>query len=128
MKCIRIITVLLMMTLAVSPALAASCAVSCTSKTVMSALSHDDMSTMKNCHEASNDKSTAQKNSTHNHNNQSDASHQSCTMGAGCHSSQATPTDSSSKCALIASTDISFPRFDSTEKSVDLSPPLKPPA
>ncbi|MEO7343983.1 MAG: hypothetical protein ABIU85_04015 [Methylotenera sp.] len=116
------------MTLAISPALAANCALSCTSKIVMSALSPDDMSTMKNCHEASNDKSSTLKDSTRNHTNQSDANHQSCTMGAGCHFSQATPTDSSSKYAFIASTIISFPKFDSNEKSVDLSPPLKPPA
>lgn len=133
MKCIRIITVFLMMTLAISPALAASCALSCTSKIVMSALSPDDMSTMKNCHKASSDKSSAlkdstPKDSTRNYTNQSDANHQSCAMGAGCHFSQATPTDSSSKYAFIASTIISFPKFDSNEKSVDLSPPLKPPA
>lgn len=122
MKYIRVITVLLSMTLAISPALAANCAASYASKTVMSAINPDDMSTMANCHEHANDKDA-----TSSHHDKS-GTHQSCPMNAGCHFSPALSTDTSFQHVLVAATTLLFPSFDSTEKSVDLSPPLKPPA
>lgn len=120
MKYIRILTVLLTMTLAISPALAANCAASCAAKTVMSAINPDDMSTMANCHEHANDKDAG-------HHDKS-GTHQSCPMSAGCHFSQALSTDTSLQHVFVAATALLFPNFDSTDKSVDLSPPLKPPA
>ena len=58
----------------------------------------------------------------------SNTERKSCLMGAGCNFSLATPIGLSSKYVLINLSSIAFPRFDSSEKSVDLSPPLKPPA
>jgi hypothetical protein len=58
----------------------------------------------------------------------SNIEHKSCSMGAGCNFSQATPIDLSSKFVFIDLTSISFPKFKSSEKSAELSPPIKPPA
>ncbi|MBC7697046.1 MAG: hypothetical protein H7Z70_01625 [Bacteroidia bacterium] len=127
MKYIRILTVFLMMTLAISPVLAANCAATCASKTVMSTISNGndaDMSTMMHCHKNLTSKTAA----NNQHHDKSDASHQTCPMGAGCHFAQATPTNTNIKHVLVTASAVSFPSFDSTEKSVDLSPPLKPPA
>ncbi len=113
--------VVLILALTTSPAFAAICATSCASKSIMSAVNPDGMSTMMNCH----------KGVVHTKTTSTDKSgieHKSCAMGAGCHFSQATPIDSSSSYAFIDSIPASFPRFDVSEKSVDLSPPLKPPA
>lgn len=124
MKFIRIITAILILALTTSPTLASMCATNCASESVMSAMNPDDMSTMTNCHEGSMSKDASKSNTEH----QSTAEHKSCTMGAGCNVAQAVPIDLSSKYALIDSFTVSFPYFYTSEKSVDLSPPLKPPA
>ena len=119
MKFFRSIAMVLILALATSPALAAVCATSCASQAIMSSMHPDNMSGMKNCHEASMNKD---KNKTH-------TEHKSCAMGAGCNFTQVTPpVDLSTKEVFAISTVISFPRFDPSEKSIDLSPPLKPPA
>lgn len=118
MKHIRIIAIFLIMTLAASPALAAVCAASCASQSIMSSLHHDDMSGMKNCHESSKKQEQTKSNTEH----------KSCAMGAGCHFTQITPIESFTKYVFAELTATSFPRFVPSEKSVDLSPPLKPPA
>lgn len=131
MKYIRILTVFLLMTLAISPVLAANCAATCASKTVMSTISNGndaDMSTMMHCHENLTSKPAADNHHSDSHHDKSDASHKSCPMGVGCHFAQATPTNTNIKHVLVTVSVVSFPSFDSTEKSVDLSPPLKPPA
>ena len=100
MKYIRILTVYLIMTLAISPALAANCATSCTSKTVMSTLisssistvNPDDMSAMVNCHKDLSAKDATGIYPSDNHHDKSDSHHQSCSM-TGSHFSQATPAD-----------------------------------
>lgn len=125
MKPFRAIAMFLILVLASSPALAAICATSCASQTIMSSVHSDDMSGMKNCHEDSMNKNKSTPNSEHKSNNE----HKSCAMGAGCHFTQLTsPADLSSKYVFADSTTISFPRFTPFEKSIDLSPPLKPPA
>lgn len=119
MKFFRAIAMVLVLALASSPALAAICATSCASQAVMSMMHPDDMSGMVNCHEGSMNKDK----------NKASTEHKSCAMGAGCHFTQVTPPiDSSSKHAFADSIVISFPRFVPSEKSIDLSPPLKPPA
>ena len=126
----RTITLILILALATSPALAAVCATSCATESIMSTVNPDDISTMTNCHEG-----TMSHEGTMNHEGSMDkdktkstTEHNSCSMGAGCHFSQATSVDLSSKYALIDSSTISFPQFVTSKKSVDLSPPLKPPA
>lgn len=117
MKALRTIIMILIIVLISSPALASICATSFVAQSVMSSLHPDDMSEMKNCHEGPANK------------NKPSTKHQSCAMGSGCHFTQVTsPTDLSSKSILANSNSISFPRFVSLLKSVDLSPPLKPPA
>ncbi len=119
MKLFRHIAIVLILALASSPALAAVCATSCASQALMASFHSNSMSGMKNCQESSvnKDKST------------SDAEHKSCEMGAGCHFTQVTPiNDSSMQYAFAELSNISFPRFVPFEKSIDLSPPLKPPA
>lgn len=118
MKFFRSIAAILIFALATSPALAAICATSCASGSVMASIHVNNMDGMKNCHEGSMNKSQ-QKPGTE---------HKSCAMGAGCHFSQVTPVESSSKYFFAAIAAISFPGFTPSGKSVDLSPPLKPPA
>jgi hypothetical protein len=121
MKLFRTMTIMLIFALATGPALAAVCAVSCASKSIMTTVNADHMPTMMNCHEGA----------THKESTSSDKSgteYKSCSMGAGCHFAQATPVNSASKYVFINATSVSFPRFDPSEKSIDLSPPLKPPA
>ena len=119
MKLLREITIVLILALASSPALAAVCATSCASQVLMSSLHSDDMSGMKNCHKSSMKKDISTSN----------VEHKSCTMGAGCHFTQSTsPTAPSTMLKLVDSTPITFPKFVSSAKSIDLSPPLKPPA
>jgi hypothetical protein len=84
----------------------------------MSSANADDMSSMPNCHKASMKKEQSNPN----------VEHKQCSMGAGCNFSYATPIDLSSKFVLINLASISFPRFNASEKSADLSPPIKPPA
>ena len=108
----------LILVLVSSPALAAICATSCASESVMSSL-HDDMSKMQHCHEDSKSKDT----------NKSDVEQKSCAMGAGCHFTQVVfPFDALSKYIYTDSSTVSFPKFVPSGKSTDLSPPLKPPA
>lgn len=131
MKYLRILTVFLIMTLAINPVLAANCATTCVSKTVMSTISKGDdadMSTMMHCHENLTSKTSANNQHSDSHHDKSDASHQTCPMGAGCHFAQATPTNTNFKNMLVTASAVSFLSFDSTEKSINLSPPLKPPA
>jgi hypothetical protein len=118
MKLFRAISMVLIIALASSPALAAVCATSCASHSIMSALHSDNMAGMKNCHEGSMSKV----------NHKSSTGHKSCAMGAGCQFTQVTPIESSTRYVFATSAATSFPSFVPSEKSVDLSPPLKPPA
>lgn len=124
MKFIRTIAMILVLVLASSPALAAICATSCASQSTISSMNADNMSGMKHCHEDS-----VNKDSKRSSTEQSNTEHKSCAMGAGCHFTQVTtPIDLLSKHVFADVATISFPRFVSTAKSIDLSPPLKPPA
>jgi hypothetical protein len=119
MRFFRSIAAILILALVTTPALAAICATSCASQSILSVIQSDDnMSDMINCHDSSMKKSQTK----------SSSEHKPCAMGAGCHFTQATPADTASKYAFTDSTSASFPRFTPSEKSVDLSPPLKPPA
>ena len=115
---IRLISVILMLAIATSPAFAANCVTLCASQSVISSLHSDDMASMPNCHHSDMKK----------HASKSNVDHKSCAMGIGCNFAVVAPIDLSSKFALIDFPAVSFPRFNSPEKSVDLSPPLKPPA
>jgi hypothetical protein len=117
MKSFRAIAMILILALASSPALAAICATSCASHSIMSSMHADDMSGMKNCHESSMKKDKQQSNQ-----------HKSCAMGAGCNFTQVTSPITSQKLVFLDTLRASFPSFVPSEKSVDLSPPLKPPA
>ena len=119
MKFIRSIAMMLVLVLASSPALAAICATACAAQSAMSSLQSNDVSEMQHCHEGSMDA----------HTNNSDTEHKSCAMGAACHFTQViSEADSFSKYVFADSTSTSFPKFVPFEKSIDLSPPLKPPA
>ena len=119
MKSFRAIAMVLILTLASSPALAFHCATLFASDSVMTAMHSDsDMSGMKHCQEQGMKKDQSQ----------SDNEHKPCPMGAGCHFTQATPVSLITKNVFLDITKQSFPRFTPSEKSVDLSPPLKPPA
>lgn len=118
MKFFRAIAMTLILALASSPALAAICATNCASHAIISSMHADDMAGMKNCHEGSMSKEK-QKSSNE---------HKSCAMGAGCQFTQVTPIQSLTKYVFAASAAVAFPSFVPSEKSVDLSPPLKPPA
>ena len=119
MKFFRAIAMILILVLASSPALPAICATSCASPSMMTSMHVNDMAGMKNCHEGSINKDQSK----------SKAEHKSCAMGASCHFTQVTPPmNSSSKPAFVDSATVSFPRFVLSTKSIDLSPPLKPPA
>lgn len=119
MKLFRAITMVLILALASSPALAFHCATLFASDSVMTAL-HPDiaMSGMKHCQEEGVKKDHTE----------SDNDLKPCAMGAGCHFTQATPVSFTSKHLYLDLTKQSFPLFTPSEKSVDLSPPLKPPA
>lgn len=114
----RAIAIVLILALASTPVLAAICATSCVSHSIMSTMRSDSMSSMKNCHEASMSKDK----------HKSSNEHKSCAMGAGCKFTQVTPIESITQHFFAISATASFPSFVSSEKSVDLSPPLKPPA
>ena len=119
MKFFRAIAMVLILALASSPALAAICATSCASQSMMTSMHANDMAGMKNCHEGSMSKDQ----------NKSKTEHKSCAMGVSCHFSQVTPPfDASSKVVFVDSSTVSFPKFVLSSKSIDLSPPLKPPA
>jgi hypothetical protein len=77
------------------------------------------MAHMKNCHESKMSKDKQQK---YSHD------HKPCSIGAGCQYTQVTPIESSAKYVFAALPAVSFPSFTPSEKSADLSPPLKPPA
>ncbi|PPC91439.1 MAG: hypothetical protein CTY35_13595, partial [Methylotenera sp.] len=111
MKLFRTIAMFLILALATSPALAAICATSCASHSVMSSMHSDDMAGMKNCHESSMSKDK----------HKSNTQHKSCAMGAGCQFTQVTPIVSPAKYVFTASAAIAFPSFVPSEKSVDLS-------
>ncbi len=119
MQSLRSIAVILILVLASSPALAAICATSCASRSVMTPLNSNDMSETQHCHEGSMKTQT----------NKPSTEHQSCVMGAACHFPQViSEVDPLSKYVFAGSTSASFPKFVSFDKSIDLSPPLKPPA
>ena len=118
MKFFRSIAIVLILALASSPALAAICATSCASHSIMSSMHSDDMAGMKNCHEGSMGKDK----------HKPTTEHKSCAMGAGCQFTQVTPIESPTKYVFVTSAVIAFPSFVPYEKSVDLSPPLKPQA
>lgn len=82
MKYFRSIAMILIIALASSPALAAVCATSCASQTLMSSIQSDSMAGMKDCHQSSINKNKNK--------NKSNTEHKSCTMGAGCHFTQLT--------------------------------------
>ena len=127
MKYIRVLTAFLTMTLGISPVLAANCATTCASKVVMSTMFNAnvaDMPTIMHCHENLTSKTAA----NNQHRDQSDASHQTCPMGAGCYFVQATPVSTNFKYMFATASAVLFPSVDSIEKSVYLSPPQKPPA
>ena len=119
MKYLRSIAAVLILVLASSPALAAICAMACASQPASTALHANDMSEMQHCHEGSTSTDTSK----------SSDEHKSCVMGAACHFTQVlSPFDSLSRYVFADSTSVSFPKFVPFEKSIDLSPPLKPPA
>jgi hypothetical protein len=119
MKFFRSIAWVLIFALVTTPALASICATKCASQSVLSAIQPDShMSNMAHCHDSSMKKDQSK----------SDTEHKSCAMGAGCHYTQVTPVDLSLKYTFNSVTGNYFPRFTPSEKSVDLSPPLKPPA
>lgn len=118
MKFFRSIAVILILVLGSSPALAAICATSCASNSIMSSMHAAEMAGMENCHE------NQVKETQHKPMNE----HKSCSMGSGCHFSQITPIQSPTKNFFVSITVIKFLSFTPSEKSVDLSPPLKPPA
>ena len=84
----------------------------------MAIVNAEHMSNMANCHEGS----------MNNAKTKSTTEHKSCTMGAGCNFSLASQIGLSLKYVLIDLSSNAYPRFDYSEKSVVLSPPLKPPA
>jgi hypothetical protein len=119
MKLFRTISMFLVLVLATSPALAAICAAACASQSVASSSHVSEMSGMQHCHEDS---------MPSNQDNPSDT-HKTCVMGAGCHFTQVVfPFDGLSKYIVADSSSAAFPKFVPSEKSIDLSPPLKPPA
>jgi hypothetical protein len=120
MKLFRSIAMLLIFALVSSPALAAICATSCASQMVMATMHADDMSGMEHCQHHSNKNKEDQ--------NKSTTEHKSCTMGASCSFTLVTTLDSSLNYSLADLTSSFLPIYIPTDKSVDLSPPLKPPA
>jgi hypothetical protein len=119
MRKFRLVAMVLILVLASSPALAAICATTCASLSAMTALHSNDMTEMQHCHEGS----------MGTHTNKPSAEHKSCVMGATCHFAQViSQVDSLSKYVFAGLTRLSFPEFTPFEKSIDLSPPLKPPA
>lgn len=119
MKFFRSIALVLIFALVTTPALASICATKCASQSILSAIQPDShMADMTHCHDSSMKKDQSK----------TDTEHPSCAMGAGCHYTQVTPADLSLKYTFNTENDHSFPRFTPSEKSVDLSPPLKPPA
>lgn len=119
MKIFRSVAVVLIFVLASSPALAAICATACASQSAMSSLHANDMSGMQHCHD---DSINTDKNKTN-------TEHKSCAMGATCHFTQViSQVDSLSNYVVADLSSTAFPKFVPFEKSIDLSPPLKPPA
>lgn len=119
MKFFRAIAMILILVLASSPALAAICATSCATQTMITSMHASDMAGMKNCHEGSMNKDKSKPSTEH----------KSCAMGASCHFTQITPPiDTSSTFFFVDASTVLFPKFVPSAKSIDLSPPLKPPA
>ncbi len=123
LRYIRLVSFLLILVIAASPAFAAVCATSCATKSIMSTVNADDMSNMPNCHQVSKEKGKSTPNIEH-----PNIEHKSCSMGAGCNFSQATPIALPAKFVHIDLPSSLFLSFDSSAKSADLTPPLKPPA
>lgn len=126
MKFVRTISLMLVFLIAVSPALANNCMAHCATQSAISS-SHvkvltNKMSGMINCHEYED------RHFSKSSNNSADTSHKSCAMGVGCHYSQVLPVLASIKYSPVTIESTLFPKLVSTEKSLDLSPPLKPPA
>ena len=118
MKFFRAIAMVLILALTSSPALAAICVTSCASHSILSSMHSNDMAGMKNCHEGSIGKDK----------HKSSTEHKSCAMGVSCQFMQVTSIESPIKYVFATSAATLFPTFVPSEKSVDLSPPLKPPA
>jgi hypothetical protein len=118
MKYFRATAMVLILALTSSLALADICATSCASHSIISSMHSEDMAGMKNCHEGSMNKEKSKANTEH----------KSCAMGAGCQFTQVTPIVLPAQYVFTASASIAFPSFVPFEKSVDPSPPLKPPA
>lgn len=119
MNLFRLIAVILVLVLASTPTLAAICATSCASESAMTSLGSSDVSEMQHCHEDS--KAT--------HTNKPSKEHTSCAMGATCHFTQViSELDSLTRFVFADLISESFPKFVAQDKSIDLSPPLKPPA
>lgn len=118
LRYIRSVSFMLILVIAASPAFAAVCATSCATKSIISTVNADDMSNMPNCHKVSMEKGKPKPN----------IEHKSCSMGAGCTFPQAAPIALPTKLVHIDLSSTSFLSFNSSAKSADLSPPLKPPA
>lgn len=121
MKIFRSVAVVLIFVLASSPALAAICATACASQSAMSSLHANSVSVSgkQHCHD---DSINTDKNKTN-------TEHKSCAMGATCHFTQViSQVDSLSNYVVADLSSTAFPKFVPFEKSIDLSPPLKPPA
>lgn len=119
MKLFRATAMILILALVSSPVVAAICATSCVTHSVMTSIHADDMAGMKNCHQGSMNKDK----------NKPSSEHKSCAMSAGCNFTQITPPiDIRSNTVFVDSASVSFPKFVPSAKSADLSPPLKPPA
>lgn len=119
MKYFRAIAVILILALAATPALAAYCATSFASSSVMTSLVNGDGGAdTVHCHDDSMNKADAK---TH-------SAHKPCPMGACCHFAQATAIHTLLKHNFNASNKQFFVYFTPFDNSIDLSPPLKPPA
>ncbi len=121
MRFFRHIAAVLILVLVSSPALATICAASCASQSVMSSYAQhaSNASGKAHCHESPNKQGKNTQNSEHHF----------CVMGHACNFAQViSGVDSLSKYVYADTNNILFSRLAISDKSVDLPPPLKPPA
>ena len=117
-KYIRLIVVILILALATTPALAINCIGSCASNSVISGEYSVKKAAMKNCHD----------NSVRKSKQNPSAEHKSCSMGTGCNLTQVTSFELYGNNIFTTYSKATFSSFTFSNKSLDLSPPLKPPA
>ena len=137
MKFSKIIAVLLVCILAISPALAAVCATSCaateTKTSIKPSNEHCRMMAVMNQHENANKQSLQKlalqadtqhhpQNNPHKTNN-----HASCGM-AGCNTAQILPLLSAEKVYFAQASSVVLTSYNNFGISADISPPIKPPA